>query len=446
MSFVVVLLYLLSLAFFLLYIVAKIRIKSYLISTFNIGLFVYTFALLVSPIFYVADVSWIGLGIASAISMQKYMNEALKINLIGYIIYISVLFLSEFDNKKPLKIERMGKMIEKSIDNCWIDVFFVVLLIFWYGICAIYCKGIPLFNGKRTFYLNMAISPIYLFLNQTILLSTLYYAIRYVLHKQKLIFTLIGIITITFQGNRAALITNLLLPIIVAFIYKKLMHKENCLKIRENKNLPIKGKRKAVKKLFIALPILVLLGLWMQFLRKGGMSSATQIIFEFLYGNTFSDIRDGAYILKGFHENTDSIFLHGRTYMAALMSFVPSSVSKFRMMWSWGRYTTLGLFGISNHFGLRGGNAMEAYINFGWLGVVVFGVLQGVLGGKLEKIFYRIFIKEDITIMGKEYFVFYMVYLLNSVLVASSSAYNIYSLLVYCFGLILFSQLSRTHR
>ena len=167
--------------------------------------------------------------------------------------------------------------------------------------------------------------------------------------------------------------------------------------------------------------------------------SFSQITNELLYGNTFSDIRDGAYILKGFEQNTNGQFVYGKTYLAALFSFVPSSFSTFRYDWSWGRYTTTGLFGYHNHFGLRGGNAMEAYINFSWLGVIFIAIIQGLIFSKLEKVFHEIFIKESYCIEGKEFFVFYILFLIYGVFSASSSAYNIYTLIALIVLLVLFS-------
>lgn len=434
-----IILYTLCIVYFIVYLCYKYKKRAYIISTFNVGFFLYTFNIAISPIFFNSDTSWKGLGISAAVVMEKYMNESLIINCMGYLLYITFLFLFEFGNKEPKKVLRVSRIVENSISNQVIDIVYIVMIFFWHVICLVYCKGYPLFNGKRTFYLNTSISSIYLFFNMVILLFTFYYAIRYALNKKKIVFMIVGIVTIALQGNRAALITNLLLPIFIIFIYQKLLVRKqyDSEKKYETYNVGKKKKRSAIKKVVIVVPFLVVLGLWLQFVRKGNNGSVQQIIFELLYGNTFSDLRDGAFILKGFEENTNSEFLCGKTYLAALISFVPSSLSEFRYIWSWGRYTTTGLFGYINHFGLRGGNVMEAYINFKWIGVFMSAAIQGFIGAKLEKIFHSIFISEKVSIKGKEYFVFYILYLISGVFASSSSTYNIYVLIITIIGMIL---------
>lgn len=84
-----------------------------------------------------------------------------------------------------------------------------------------------------------------------------------------------------------------------------------------------------------------------------------------IYGNTFSDFRDGALIVRQFHFVLNDSFLYGLTYFAGFLSFIPSSLSPFRLDWSWGRFSTNMLNGwTGEHFGLRGGQFMESYINF----------------------------------------------------------------------------------
>lgn len=436
-------LYVSCLIVFTMYVLYKYRNRAYIFSTFNVSLFIYTFDIIISPVFFNSDSSWYGLGIASAAVMKDFLNRALLINCLGYIVYIITLFFHEFDNKQPRKILRLGAMVSNTISNQLIDITFIIIVAAWHGICWVFCNGYPLLNGRRTFYLDLYISPIYLFLNQAILIFTFYYAVRFAMKKRRLMYMLLGIFTIAMQGNRAALITNLAFPMVIIFIYKSIINKKQKKDPEHESDSLWKklGKRKGIKRILVFAPFLVLLGLWLKFIRSGSNSNISNMIFEMIYGNTFADIRDGAYILKGFSNNTNSNFLIGKTYMSALISFVPSSISKFRYIWSWGRYTTTGLFGYTNHFGLRGGNVMEAYINFGWVGIIIFGFLQGYVAAKLEKIFYGIFIDESLKIQGKEYFVYYIVYLINGVLASSSSAYNIYVLLVMMFCLVFVSNL-----
>jgi oligosaccharide repeat unit polymerase len=94
------------------------------------------------------------------------------------------------------------------------------------------------------------------------------------------------------------------------------------------------------------------------------------------YGNTFSDVRDFAWILSCW----DGSLLYGKSYLAAFMAIVPRSVSEYRQEWSISIYTShLIGFDPKTHAGLRPGKFGEAYLNFGIGGVIVMGLLGGVI-------------------------------------------------------------------
>ena len=76
-----------------------------------------------------------------------------------------------------------------------------------------------------------------------------------------------------------------------------------------------------------------------------------------LYGNTFSDLRDFAWVLTGFHDD----FLLGKTYLSGWLSFFPSGFFEYRRLYGLGIIT-----------------------NFGFLGVVAVGGLLGYLLQKLN--------------------------------------------------------------
>ena len=445
MNLFVSILYFFCFGLFFVYIVKKYNSRFYLISTFNINLYIYTFTILIAPVFFVSNVAWYGVGIGKASLMWAYLNESLLVNCIGYCVLIISLLLNEFNSIKPTKIYLFSVKIKRSISPQLIRILYVISILFWHIICIIFCKGYPLLNGNRTFYLNTAFSSIYLFLNEIILLLTFYFAINYVSKHKFKIYLAIGIITIALQGNRAALISNLLLPIFIMALYHKYVNIKNASSRKININSNISNKRKIIRRIIIIAAILLLFGLWLRFVRSNKKVTFIEIVFELLYGNTFSDIRDGAYILKGFHENTDGSLLYGKTYLAALISFLPSSLSEFRYTWSWGRFTTAGLFGYSNHFGLRGGNSMEAYLNFGMIGVIVIAFIQGLILSKLEKLFFGIFVNEELNISGAEYFIYYILFRFYSVFSASSSAYNIYSIIVIISLLVIITSLFRSY-
>ena len=132
----------------------------------------------------------------------------------------------------------------------------------------------------------------------------------------------------------------------------------------------------------------------------------------------------------------------GKTYLAGLLSFIPLGISKFRYEWSFGRVTAYGLFGLVDHRGLRGGAVMEAYLNFSWYGVVIFGLLQGVVYGILEKVFYCIFYnRKKLKYGGKEVLIAYMISSLHNFFVITSGAYNVYVDLLFLILVVFLSGL-----
>jgi oligosaccharide repeat unit polymerase len=105
------------------------------------------------------------------------------------------------------------------------------------------------------------------------------------------------------------------------------------------------------------------------------------IAFLLLYGNNFSDLRDFAWVYSAW----DHRFWAGKTYLAAVTSFVPRFASQFRDTWGMGAATaaTVG-FDPHVHPGLRPGSFGEGYLNFGWLGVVVVGLLIGIISRRAD--------------------------------------------------------------
>jgi hypothetical protein len=100
-----------------------------------------------------------------------------------------------------------------------------------------------------------------------------------------------------------------------------------------------------------------------------------------LYGNTFSDLRDFAWV--------DALWDHnlwiGKTYLAALTAFVPRFVSEFRDAWGTGAATAITLgFDPHVHPGVRPGSFGESYFNFGLPGVVIVGLAIGVIFRRVD--------------------------------------------------------------
>lgn len=118
-------------------------------------------------------------------------------------------------------------------------------------------------------------------------------------------------------------------------------------------------------------------------------ATESTIMGEFLYGNTFCDLRDLAWILSGWDEK----LLYGKTYVAGILSFMPSSLLDFRTEWSFGR-VSLRIADVEVtqfHGGLRGTIYGESFLNFGWLGVVMFSIVYGYFMESInQKVLYYI--------------------------------------------------------
>lgn len=113
------------------------------------------------------------------------------------------------------------------------------------------------------------------------------------------------------------------------------------------------------------------------YMRQGEYSITTAVVnfgSKLFYGNNFSDTRDFAWILSCWDEE----YLLGKSYLAALISFVPRVFSSLREEWSISMYTN-ALTGFDSDVmpGLRPGVFGEAFFNFSYPGVILFGLLLG---------------------------------------------------------------------
>ncbi|SRR5216683_3217944 len=132
------------------------------------------------------------------------------------------------------------------------------------------------------------------------------------------------------------------------------------------------------------IAVIVVVGLYLGSVRAGQYSLS--VFFDVLavvlfYGNTFSDLRDFAWV----YALWDHKLWIGKTYVAALMAFVPRFASEFRDTWGLGvaTATTLGL-DPHVHPGVRPGYFGEGFLNFGLIGVVSVGIVLGIIMRRID--------------------------------------------------------------
>lgn len=110
--------------------------------------------------------------------------------------------------------------------------------------------------------------------------------------------------------------------------------------------------------------------------------------YSFAYsfaGNNFCDLRDFSWVLSNF----DGAFFGGKTLLAGIFGFIPSSVFPFREEFTFVRVTnTIVGLPTDTHFGTRASFFGEWYFNFSWPGVLLFGLIVGVLLAILQSKYY----------------------------------------------------------
>lgn len=443
----IILLSFVSIVLFGIYIFLKIKKHHPLFTPFSINTYITSFCLLIMPIFFQYDAAWYALGIKKAAIMKEYLQYSIIINDIGFIIFIIFVIKFEFFKSNNFVLKKTYKLSRKINANV-LFIFFIPCVAIWYYIVFKYNHGIPLFNGERTFYKDYAISPIYLGLNEIFRIFALYYGVIFVTKKKKIIPFVISSLTVLFQGNRGSFLLNILVVVGILYVYKR---RYLCFcKYEYNSQQAIKMRTKENLKILFILIIVLFLGLSLSFIRKGDSFSFETTFVELIYGNTFSDIRDGALIVKGFMEKYNNVsvfslrnnYVYGLTLLSGIISFVPSSILNFRKKWSWGSFSTFTLLNMENHIGLRGGNSMEAYVNFGLIGIIIFAALYGYFVGSLEKWYQEryILVKDSKFDLAKEFIIVQLFSSFSNLFACSASFFNFYVDVVFLIVILFLSK------
>jgi oligosaccharide repeat unit polymerase len=305
-------------------------------------------------------------------AIQKFFSEAYWVSLTGYIaIFVGGMVFKLYHYKTvintifvaPVK-HTLGFLFEKVVINktvVWFLFFLYFLLLAI--LLAIAYKAGYINDPRRYFYLNEGMGrAIYNFtgsLSGIVSLTLMTRIFQFNKIGDKIFFTFFIIGTV-FIGSRSSALGPLV-GLIVNIVYL-------------NWKGRIKFKRLAMYAVIIAVA-LNLIGLF----RAGKIGVASDpnksaATTEFFYGNTFSDLRDFAWVLSAWDHEP----FYGKTYATALISFIPSTYSEFRTEWGIGKVTAkLGGFDPKEHPGLRPGMFGESYLNFGILGVILIGIIIG---------------------------------------------------------------------
>ncbi|MBR3223989.1 MAG: hypothetical protein IKF78_01560 [Atopobiaceae bacterium] len=416
-------LYVLCLVLLGVYIAYVYRKHGYVVSLFNVGLFQWYACIVLSPWYYFVDESWNSLHIqGEAVALVKpYLLQSMLINYAGTAIFMVTLLVCAWRMSERFSSVALVRRVANGIDSRLVFVFVVLAAAVFTFICFRYNGTFPLLNAKRAFYLDKPFSPVYLLASQLMSTLGLYEGLRWVARKGWVSFAafLLCSICLVLTGNRGSALLQLFLPVVLYWLY-----------VRGIKKKGLAGLKRQTLAVLVAIAITAVLGLVMQSVRGGrGFGNVQAYATETLNGNTFCDVRDGAYLLMGFENRMNSEFLLGKTYAAGLISFVPSSMSPYRQEWSWGRFTTQKLSRWKHHFGFRGGNYLESYLNFGVVGVVIVAVVSAVVLAWQEEMFRRVFLFGWESVQGGEILVCSLVGQLSGFLVSSSGAYNGYVIL-----------------
>jgi len=118
----------------------------------------------------------------------------------------------------------------------------------------------------------------------------------------------------------------------------------------------------------------------LQMLRRHGAYGWDDLVNEILHGNTlFANFRDTAWVLMNFERHRYP-FMYGKTILAGFLGFVPRSVLPFREQYGWGFVSREVVHYTSPfHPGLAHVVFGDWYINFGYPGVVLEGLLFGFI-------------------------------------------------------------------
>ncbi|MGU3645872.1 O-antigen polymerase [Microbacterium sp. C23T] len=394
------------------YTIWKLTNRKYLVSPYMIVIFTFAFALLiVAPFQYNDRAFQVISSTLTAGPFYSYLSLSIGVNSYGFALIMATLWFVESRNtprRSPPLVPRPPLIAITTV-----AVALLIGIVIFVG-CLAVVRTIPVFGDRTVFNAAASLRPVYNFANYLIFFATSGLVVwSFILRSRRYILLIVvGLVCIFFTGGRTSLFATLEL-IALMWIYRRFQGHT----------------MRATGWIVGLLGVFAVAGLFLASFRAGGEFQLNGVLDSALYGNTFSDVRDGAYVAAGWDQRMAGASLGGNTYLAGLMSFIPSSLSSFRETWSWGYFTTASLFGWDDHYGFRGGWSLEVFMNFGVFGVVLAALACGWLLGRLEAMFYAGVVQDQGAWYPNAYLWSWVGYGVFTVLIASSATYNLYSLI-----------------
>ena len=217
------------------------------------------------------------------------------------------------------------------------------------------------FDLRSYTFENPTIRPIALVISNYSIVIASHCLARYVTTKEKslLLSTLVLTFGLVFFGARGNLVAIYINVVLCYFVMRR--------------------DKVSLFRIVTVMSIAILFGFYLGNVRGGDYSVGgflASFVTMLLYGNTFSDLRDFAWVYASWNH----VFWGGKTYVAAIMSFVPRFASRFRDTWAMGSMTASVVgFDPQVHPGVRPGIFGEGFFNFGLVGVCLVGILFGFI-------------------------------------------------------------------
>lgn len=141
-----------------------------------------------------------------------------------------------------------------------------------------------------------------------------------------------------------------------------------------------KQKKLTLPRVLAICAALLVLAASLQSIKYGESPAWSGIQGEVLHGNTFfGAMRDTGWTLAYFELGRYD-FVHGKTILAGLLGFLPHGQGSFRSEYRWGTFAlrVTGNDDPTTHYGLGQVMFADWYVNFGYSGVIIEGLIFGL--------------------------------------------------------------------